>query len=338
MNKKEMARSLWDMSFGDNVQFTDLYFKKRYTDENTVAIYDGEQMISVLQLLPYPLLWNNTELDSGYISGACTHLEYRNKGAMHQLLKDSLNKLAKENTPICTLIPAEEWLFDYYAKSGFETIFYNAHYNLELTELEINPEIIVSSTTDFTKKLYTYLDKKNRERNTVILHTTQDMEVVTTDLKESGGILFIARNKRNIVGLAFAYFDTDSETVVLYELVSENCSIKQEISKAAAKYFNTTKVRIIAPPYHIEGKPFGMLRIVLAIPLLKIFAKANPKFTDKFLLKDAIIAENSGTYSINNGVVDFSKENIDTDKTISINELAQLLFGESNAYMSLMLD
>lgn len=338
MSKKEMARSLWDMSFGDNIQFTNLYFERRYTDENTVAIYDGEQMISVLQLLPYPFLWKETELDSAYISGACTHAEFRNRGAMHQLLKDSLSKLAKENTPICTLIPAEEWLFDYYAKSGFETLFYNAHYNLELTDLKNTPEVVVTFSTELTQEMFQYLDKKNRERHTVLLHTTQDMEVVMADLQQSGGIIFIAREKRAIVGLAFAYFDTDRKTVVHYELVSDNCLIKQEIFKVAAKHFNTTKITAIAPPYHIEGEPFGMLRIVLALPLLEVFAKANPKYTDKFVLEDVIITENNGTYIISNGSVVFDKRKDNADKSIDINELAQLLFSESEAYMSLMLD
>lgn len=338
MKKKEMARKLWEMCFDDNPEFTDLYFRERYTDENTIAVFEEDEMISVLQLLPYPFLWKNVELDSAYISGACTHGQHRNKGAMHKLLADSLNHLAKTNVPICTLIPAEEWLFDYYQKSGFETLFYNAHYNFDLPSLEMKDDIIVTFSKDFCEESYTYFDSKMRERETVILHPKEDMEVVLADLTQADGAIFTARKDRKLVGIAFAYADNKSKTVFINEILTDECSIKQEIFKAVAKYYGYNKVSAIAPAYHLPKQKFGMLRVVLALPLLRIYAKSNPDWSDRFILEDALVPENNGTYTIEKGRVNFEPTLKKKIKKINSNDLAVMLFKDSEAYMSLMLD
>ena len=68
MKKKEKAKELWEICFNDNPLFTELYFQKRYTDENTISIMDGERMTSVLQLLSYPFKFH------GQIVPSSTHL------------------------------------------------------------------------------------------------------------------------------------------------------------------------------------------------------------------------------------------------------------------------
>lgn len=339
MTKKEEARKLWEMCFDDFPGFTELYFKKRYTDQNTIAVYRDDQMVSVLQLLSYPFYFLNQTSKSAYISGACTHIDYRNKGAMHQLLVESLKHLNQTNVPICTLIPAEEWLFGYYQKTGFETLFYNSKFELQLPNLITNDDVVVSFNNNFDAQTYEYFNKMTRQRKAVLLHPEKDMEVVMDDLIMAEGKLFIARKHTQILGLLFAYFDPTQKTIYVNEVLADNCDIKQELFKGAAKYFGSDKLMVTAPAYHLPKQPFGMLRIVQALPILKVFAQANPSWQDEFILEDSIIGENQGTYKIEKSRVSFSsKRSKKVIKELNINELAIELFDKLNPYMSLMLD
>lgn len=340
MTKKEEARKLWEMCFDDFPGFTELYFRKRYTDDNTIAVYHDKEMISVLQLLPYPFHFLNQTVDSAYISGACTHVEYRKKGAMHELLVKSLTHLAQTNIPICTLIPAEDWLFGYYQKTGFETVFYNSTPELHLADLTTKDEIVVSFNDELDEQTFAYFDQKTRDRKAVLLHTLQDMEVVMEDLLMAKGKLFIARQHKEIVGLILAFYDAKQKTVYINEVLANNCTIKQELFKGAAKYFGSSIIKVVSPAHHLPKQPFGMLRIVLALPLLEVFAKANPEWKELLIIEDTIVKENKGTYKIQDGKVDFSPRQTTSKKArkISINELALELFENLNPYMSLMLD
>ena len=72
-SQREVTKALWKLCFQDNEAFTDLYFRMRYKDEINMAIYENNQMVSALQMIPYPMTFCNEIISTSYISGACTH-------------------------------------------------------------------------------------------------------------------------------------------------------------------------------------------------------------------------------------------------------------------------
>lgn len=62
-------------------------------------------------------------ISTSYISGACTHPDYRKHGAMKRLLKETHRCMYEDGVLLASLIPAEEWLFGYYARSGYAPVF-----------------------------------------------------------------------------------------------------------------------------------------------------------------------------------------------------------------------
>ena len=82
MSVKEQVRQLWETCFNDDEAFVDLYFRLRYTDQINKAIIEDGKVISALQMISYPMTFCGRTVAASYISGACTHPDYRARGAM----------------------------------------------------------------------------------------------------------------------------------------------------------------------------------------------------------------------------------------------------------------
>ena len=82
---KEKVKALWKLCFEDSEAFIEMYFRLRYNNEVNIAIESGDEVISALQMLPYPMTFCGKQIQTSYISGACTHPDYRGKGVMKEL-------------------------------------------------------------------------------------------------------------------------------------------------------------------------------------------------------------------------------------------------------------
>ena len=103
---KEKVKALWKLCFDDSDQFIDMYFRLRYKSEINVVIESGNEVISALQMLPYPMSFCGKQVATSYISGACTHPDFRNRGVMRQLLSQAFARMLPNGSFFSTLIPA----------------------------------------------------------------------------------------------------------------------------------------------------------------------------------------------------------------------------------------
>ena len=90
---REKVKNLWKLCFNDSEEFTELYFRLRYNNDINIAIQSGEEVIAALQMLPYPMTFEGEDIHTAYISGACTHPDYRNRGVMHELLSQAFARM-----------------------------------------------------------------------------------------------------------------------------------------------------------------------------------------------------------------------------------------------------
>ena len=65
---KEQVKALWKLCFEDSEEFVEMYFKLRYKNEVNVAIQSGDEVISALQMLPYPMTFCGEMVQTSYIS------------------------------------------------------------------------------------------------------------------------------------------------------------------------------------------------------------------------------------------------------------------------------
>ena len=132
---KEEVKELWHTCFTDSQEFIDLYFRMRYKEEENIAIMKDCKPVSALQMIPYPMTFYNKIWHTAYVSGACTHPDYRSKGVMRQLLSNAYQRMLREGIHLSTLIPAEPWLFDYYRSMGYAAVFGYTTHEVEVDEM-----------------------------------------------------------------------------------------------------------------------------------------------------------------------------------------------------------
>ena len=111
--KREEARRLWQLCFGDSDEFLDRYFDRLYREEDVLLAEEGTKAIGHLQFPQLSLSLGEETLPAGYVVAVCTHPDHRGKGIMRPLLQEALRREKARGDAVSGLLPAEEWLYRY---------------------------------------------------------------------------------------------------------------------------------------------------------------------------------------------------------------------------------
>lgn len=339
---KDQVKKLWRLCFNDSEEFTELYFRLRYTDDINAAIWSGDELIAALQMIPYPLTFCGQTVRTAYISGACTHPDFRNRGVMGELLAESFARMHRNRVSFATLIPAEPWLFGYYARTGFAPVFNLRRETFLPAATAPLPEGTRTESADgFSEEAYTYLYRKQQERPCCVLHTADDLKVVEADLRLGGGKVFTLKAKGGLTALAVAYPDAGGRWTVS-EVVADSPQAQTDLLNSLCHTVQTDGLALLLPPSAEpggDGQPLGMARIVNAPAVLHLYAAAHPEAELNLEVTDNQLAANNGYYYLNNGKCMESDRRLPgRHLSLSIGELTQLLLEPARPYMSLMLN
>ena len=109
------TRPLWEEVFADDTKaFLDYYYYIKTKDNEIYVLEEDGRICSMLQLNPYVLKVEASELPSAYIIAVATKEEYRGRGYMGGLLRASLNEMYAEKIPFTFLMPAAEAIYSPY--------------------------------------------------------------------------------------------------------------------------------------------------------------------------------------------------------------------------------
>ena len=109
------TRPLWEEVFADDTKaFLDYYYYIKARDNEIYVVEEDGQICSMLQLNPYMLKVEASELPSAYIIAVATKEEYRGRGYMGGLLRASLNEMYAKKIPFTFLMPAAEAIYSPY--------------------------------------------------------------------------------------------------------------------------------------------------------------------------------------------------------------------------------
>lgn len=209
-----LVRTLWKTCFEDTEEYLDLHFSKKYKPQNTLLYFEKDTVVAALQMLPYTIRFYGKEIPFYYLAGLCTLPEYRNKGYMGELIKASLDVMKRRRIPICGLVPADDWLFNYYRKYGFETVFDPSENTIDLKSF-IEKDL---------SEAYIEFDKQYQQADFCVLKTKEDLDVILTDYKSEG-----CPPKGNLKGMARIILP--EETLSLYASENNSCSLKIQIEQ-----------------------------------------------------------------------------------------------------------
>jgi predicted acetyltransferase len=334
-------KDLWKRCFDDSDEFVDMYFRLRYSEETSLCIKSGDTAVSSLQMPCYAMTFEGAEIRAAYISGACTHPDFRGKGMMARLLAESFGRMVQQHIPLSILIPANRGLFDYYARAGYASAFFRSRIEQNLSDLPVDKSNLrVEQTTSFGQPLFDYFTEKAYGRPNYVQHTADDLEAVIEDLRMSGGGVSVARcaTQDRIAGLLFAY--PDDNRLKITEWFADNDDIRNRLICEAARHYRQSKIVRLEPPTHsAEEQPFGMARIINAKMILNLYAAAHPETRINIQLIDEQLPCNNGYYDINNGTCTCSPRPLENEYLkLTTHELSAMIFNKVRLYMSLMLE
>ncbi|MCQ2959695.1 MAG: GNAT family N-acetyltransferase [Bacteroidales bacterium] len=203
MSKRTDTEQLWKLCFGDSDEFIKFYFDKKYQDENTFAKYNNQQLISVLQAIPYTISIDGQNYSAAYISGACTHPEYRNQRCMSTLLQETLLELQNRNIDLAFLIPQEQWLYDFYSKFGFKPLLTN---HIEQIEKPTNSTYSVRNNTrnDISNSQLYKIYQEQLIKTNCVNHSQQDFYDCMDEVFISNGTIFSIEENSQTIAFATA--------------------------------------------------------------------------------------------------------------------------------------
>lgn len=335
---KEKVKALWKLCFDDSDRFIEMYFNSRYSDERNIAIESEGQVISALQMIPYPMTFCGHTVPTSYISGACTHPDFRGKGIMSQLLSQAFAQMLRKGESLSTLIPGEPWLFDYYERMGYAPVFQYATEAITAPDTIPSKDIVVTFIPEYQEDIYSYLNRKLSKRPCCIQHTITDIKAIIADLAVSSGTLFVARRDHEILGIAIAYKEDDC--ILINELLADNEDAEQSLLYSIYQLTGYKHFTQLMPPTDVPSKhTLGMARIINAKEILQLYTAAFPEDEMQLELHDEQVSANDGYYHLHQGICTFSATRIsDTYTQLSIRELTNKLFAPLKPYMSLMMN
>ncbi len=143
--------SLWQEVFGDDEDYIRLYFKEAYFDGECFAETLGDKVVSALYLLKCIIKYRGRVYNGRYLYAAATLSEYRSKGLMPKLIEEAQRYCKHENLDFIALVPADDWLYDYYGRFGFKEAMYKYKYRITDDYATMRAYRQISDSDEFSK-------------------------------------------------------------------------------------------------------------------------------------------------------------------------------------------
>ncbi len=163
-------KAVWKNVFGDEDEYIDLFFSSVFKKCKTFAFFENEKIVSVLYLLDCKIRFGGELFSGYYLYAAATEKEYRKKGIMQKLISEAEEYSEKNGKDFISLVPANDGLYRYYSKFGFQTAMYKC------ADESVPIETVEPKTEKVSASEYTAFRFENTEN--AFLWETEEMNYV----------------------------------------------------------------------------------------------------------------------------------------------------------------
>lgn len=139
--------SLWQEAFGDSAEEIKFFLDNKFKPENTLVYEECGEIASMLFLLEGEMRISGRDYPSYYLYAACTAIKYRGRRIMSALLKAAKKTASNRNVRYICLLPAEDSLYNYYARFGYRAIFSKRILTIYGDEIAENTEFDFNTAT-----------------------------------------------------------------------------------------------------------------------------------------------------------------------------------------------
>lgn len=349
--KTDDFRRIFRSSFPDPEPWQRWFFSSVVREDDIYLATDASgRAASALLMQPYSFRYRGRILDSAYISCVATLPEARSTGLSSGLMRRAIADARTNGTALLSLIPAEDHLYAFYSRFGFESDYfademrYTALHNFDTHDAAIIPAD------------YATLSALEEAYGEGIVHSATDYARVCEDLALDPASERLAvelpNGDRAILFATYSPTRLDSEVKVKALLSDSDAAAEAALAQL--------RIRTGERPFLVNRPPLsnvkfymrhrGMMRIVSPEPVLQALAASEPSLRSVIRLYDEIIAENNADFEISGGTVRrLDSRAAKCDLEVHIDTLTGIIFGSrkigsifglpaTRPYMALMLD
>jgi GNAT superfamily N-acetyltransferase len=132
----EQMKTVWQLCFGDDRETVDCFYERCFSADECYISKENGTVYAVVQMIKCSVVSDGETLDARYMYAVCTHPDYQGRGIMSALIKEAIESERKNGARVVLCIPANERLFEFYKRSGFENGIYCSRFEYDRAQLE----------------------------------------------------------------------------------------------------------------------------------------------------------------------------------------------------------
>lgn len=147
----EYLAAMWRMAFADSDEYIKTFFDTMYKDGHAIVSREEGIAVACAYLLPCQTVINGRLYSTYYLYAATTHPSHRNRGHMSAIMRKAEEVAVERGIDYIVLVPAEDYLFNYYAKFGYQVAFYKKVVHFTREELKgkaVDPDLTNAFSLD----------------------------------------------------------------------------------------------------------------------------------------------------------------------------------------------
>ncbi len=258
-DERPLAKALWKEAFDDSDAFIDWYFKNKIFPGNSLCMFEGGALLSIVHMIPYTIRIQGRPVKSAFIAGVATSMKMRGEGLMRTMLLESLALLKSRGICITHLYPFSH---KFYEKFGWATYSHMSRQTVTTASRLRGTEVIETMDADELAPLY---NRMMKGFDGYVIRGKREWEWRLGELKSDGGRCALLI--KNDLACAYMLYYVTKEKAEIIETVYED---EEDIGALLAYILSQGYGRA---EYHIPSERMGsvkhgMARIVDAKALL----------------------------------------------------------------------
>ncbi len=255
--------SLWKESFGDSESYIERFLERFPAEEHCLVYKEGSELCSMLFLLDGQFDIKGTGFDAYYVYAACTSQEHQNRGLMTRLMDFTAEYAKDTGMDFLCLTPANEPLFNFYAKFGFKRVFKRKVIKLPKPYLRIMAKQEAHASEPDIQTVIKLRELSLANTN-YFRWKTDVIEYSLVETKIADGLAVFAEEEGILTGYAFGYI---TENVAR---ITECCVLPGEFSGVASLLakLNADEFEFSLPvDFPLSADKFSVIDNSMALPL-----------------------------------------------------------------------
>jgi predicted acetyltransferase len=332
--EKDRTRPMWEAIFTeDSDEFLDYYYQVKNDENEIVTLEEDGKDVAMLHLNPYPMRIGRYVAMSHYIVAVATDPDYRHRGYMASLLKESMHQMYRRKEPFTFLMPASEAIY-----LPFDFRFIYDQKSVECAGKSLKGWTYRNATASDAKMLGQMATEilSKRDADQICVRTVRDeayyRRQLLEQISENGGIR-VMLHENSVAG--FFLWGKEDSYEIMEPLVKADVSHEEFLSAAVYSLTEDETTKVVCRGVgEKESRPTIMARIIHLESLLETMTPACD-FRMELAVFDPILEENTGVFRLSavRGQlnVERTKRNVDPDEAIPVSDLVQILFGYKEA-------